>query len=115
MPKVVCPKCGEDDDLNGTRSGENIVLTCGNCGHGWERGTTSVCRLCGSQDIEGIATSTLEEHGRAGVRTPSGIRQVHYCWSCRGNEVTSTTPSPGPHPPPGKSRDLRALRRSTGR
>lgn len=115
MPVVACPICGEDDDLGGTRSDDTILLTCGRCGHTWDRDTTLVCRLCGSEDIEGVPTSTLEEHGRAGVRTPSGIRLVHYCWSCRGNDVTSTTPSPGPHPPPGRSTDLRALRRSTRR
>lgn len=115
MPVVACPDCGEDDEFTGTRRGETILLTCERCGHTWDRDTTLACRLCGSDDIEGIPTSTLEEHGRAGVRTPSGIRLVHYCWSCRANDVTSTSPSPGPHPPPGKSTDLRALRRSNGR
>jgi hypothetical protein len=115
VPIIACPSCGEDDELTGSRTGDTIVLTCGRCGHAWDRDTTLACRLCGSQDTEGIPTATLEEHGRAGVRTPSGIRLVHYCWSCRGNDVTSTTPSPGPHPPPGRSSDLRALRGSTDR
>lgn len=115
MPIVSCPACGEDEDLTGSASDGSIVLTCGPCGHTWLRDTVPVCRLCGSEDIEGVATSTLEEHGRAGVRTPSGIRLVHYCWSCRGNDVTSTEPSPGPHSPPGRSTDLRALRRSSRR
>lgn len=110
MPIVACPHCGEDEDLTGTRTADAILLTCGACGHVWDRDTRLVCRLCGSDDIEGIPTSTLEEAGRAGVRTPSGIRLVHYCWACRGNDVTSTTPVQGPNPPPGRSRDLRALR-----
>jgi hypothetical protein len=114
VPVVACPTCGEDDELTGTRSGDTILLTCGRCGHTWDRNTVLRCRVCGSEDIEGIPTSTLEEHGRAGVRTPSGIRLVHYCWSCRGNDVTSTNPTPGPNPPPGRSTDLRALRRSDG-
>lgn len=63
----------------------------------------------GGEDIEGIATSTREEAGRAGVPTPSGIRLVADCWSCRGDDVTSSDPMPGPRPPPGRSRDLRAL------
>jgi hypothetical protein len=111
---VACPTCGEDDELTGTRSGGTILLTCGGFGHTWDRNTVLRCRACGSEDIEGIPTSTLEEHGRAGVRTPSGIRLVHFCWSCRDDDVTSTNPTPGPNPPPGRSTHLRALRRSDG-
>lgn len=111
MPTVQCPACGEDEELTGTRAGDAIVLTCGRCGERWDRDLRLVCRLCGSDDIEGIPTSTLEEAGRAGVRAPSGIRLVHYCWDCRGADVTSSAPRQGPLPPPGGSRDLRALRR----
>jgi uncharacterized Zn finger protein len=111
VPTVTCPACAEDDDLRGERRGDGIVLTCGRCGAVWDRDLRLVCRSCGSEDLEGIRTSTLEEAGRAGVRTPSGIRLVYYCWRCAGNDVTSSSPDPGPHPPPGASRDLRALRR----
>lgn len=111
MPIVACPHCGEDEQLTGQRLDTGIVLTCDRCGQSWDRDTRLVCGLCGGEDIEGIPTSTLEEAGRAGVRTPSGIRLVYYCWSCRGNDVTSTKPSQGPHPFPGGNRDVRALRR----
>lgn len=110
MPVVACPVCGEDDDLAGRREGEAILLTCGGCGHTWDRDTRPLCRLCGSQDVEGIPTSTLSESGRGDQWAPSGIRLVHYCWACRGNDVTSSSPGPGPHPPPGTSRDVRRLR-----
>jgi hypothetical protein len=111
MPVVACPVCGEDEDLTGERQGASITLSCGSCGERWDRDTRLRCGLCGSEDVEGIPTSTLEEAGRAGVRTPSGIRLVYYCWACSGNDVTSTDPLPGPHPPPGRSRDVRALQR----
>jgi hypothetical protein len=110
VPIVTCPTCGEDEDLAGERQDDAIVLTCGTCGHRWDRDTRLACRLCGSEDVEGVPTSTLEEAGRAGVRTPSGIRLVYYCWACCGTDVTSSSPRPGPNPPPGGSRDLRALR-----
>ncbi len=111
MPIVACPSCGEDEDLTGQRAGEAITLTCGRCGVRWERDTDPTCGLCGSTDVQGIPTSTLEEHGRANVRSPSGIRLAYYCWTCRAKDVTSSDPDPGPHPPPGTvSRDIRALR-----
>lgn len=112
MPVIACPNCGEDDDLVGEPRGDTIVLRCLSCGERWDRETRISCGLCGAADVEGVPTSTLEEAGRAGVRTPSGIRLVYYCWSCRGNDVTSSQPLPGPQPPPGRSRDVRALRRS---
>jgi hypothetical protein len=110
VPAIACPACGEDEQLAGERRDERIVLTCETCGHAWDRDTRTRCRLCGSEDVEGIPTSTLEEAGRAGVRTPSGIRLLYYCWSCRGSDVTSSDPIAGPQPPPGRSRDVRALR-----
>ncbi len=64
------------------------------------------CPVCGEDDD--LAGE------RAGVRTPSGIRLVHYCWSCQANDVTSTSPVEGPQPPPGRSRDLWALRTEDG-
>lgn len=112
---VSCANCGEDEELAGDRDGDRILLVCGRCGHRWERGTRPACGLCGSQDVEGIPTSTLQEAGRGEQRTPSGIRLRYYCWSCRGDDVTSTRPRPGPNPPPGTSSDLRALKgRSRG-
>lgn len=111
MPVVSCPSCGEEEELAGERDGETIVLTCGVCETSWDRDTRLVCGLCGSEDIEGIATSTLQEAGRGAQRTPSGIHLVYYCWSCSGNDVRSSSPLPGPQPAPGTSRDVRALRR----
>lgn len=113
MPLVSCPHCGEDEQLSGLRRRETILLTCDACGTTWDRDTRLVCSLCGSEDIEGIPTSTLQEAGRGEQRTPSGIRLVHYCWSCQANDVRSSTPQPGPHPPPGRRHDPRALRRPT--
>ena len=110
MPRISCPTCGEDEHLAGRAEGEAILLTCESCGHEWDRDTRLVCRLCGSEDIEGIPTSTLSEAGRGDQRTPSGIRLIHYCWECRGDDVLSSSPRAGPNPPPGGSRDLRSLR-----
>lgn len=112
MALVECPHCGADEELAGEQVDGAITLTCLACGARWDRDTEPVCGVCGSTDVQGIPAATLEEHGRANVRSPSGIRLAYYCWDCRSKDVTSTHPDRGPHPPPGSStRDLRALRR----
>lgn len=111
MPVVACPHCGEDEELSGERDGDTIILACGACGASWDRDATLACGLCGSDEIEGIPTSTLQEAGRGDQRTPSGIRLVYYCWACLGDDVRSSSPRPGPQPAPGHTRDLRSLRR----
>ncbi len=107
MAIVVCPACGEDEQLTGRTHEGGIELTCERCGAAWERDVTPTCRLCGSQDLQGVPTSTLREHGRGEQWAPSGIRLALYCWACRGADVTSTKPRPGPQPPPGGQRDAR--------
>lgn len=115
VPLITCPRCGEEEHLTGRRQergdgDERLVLTCGTCGQSWDRDTSLRCSLCGAEDVEGIPTSTLQERGRGDQWAPSGIRLVHYCWSCGGDDVTSSNPRPGPNPPPGGSTDLRGFR-----
>lgn len=110
MPSVSCPACGEDERLTGEAVDDAIALRCQACDHVWDRDTRPVCGACGSANVEGVPTSTLKEAGRAGVETPSGIRLVYYCWACQSDDVCSSAPLAGPQPPPGRSRDVRALR-----
>ncbi|MBY5160893.1 hypothetical protein [Salsipaludibacter albus] len=110
MPLVRCPRCGEDDDLSGSRRDDRIVITCRRCDTVFDRDTTPTCRLCGSTDLEAIHTSTLREAGRGEQWAPSGVRVAWFCWDCTGRDVTSPAPVPGPNPPPGNHDDLRGLR-----
>jgi ribosomal protein L40E len=92
MPIIACPACGEDEALAGERREDRMLLSCERCGHRWDRDTTRRCRLCGSEDLEAVPTSTLEEAGRGDQRTPSGIRDAYLCWSCGARDATSTQP-----------------------
>lgn len=96
MPIVACPACGEDEELTGERGDERTLLRCDACGHRWDRDLRPTCQLCGSDDLEVVPTSTLEEAGRGQQRTPSGIRDLHVCWNCGARDATSADPAPAP-------------------
>lgn len=93
MPLVACPACRSHDRLVGTAD-DGSALSCEACGHRWTRELTPTCGRCGSTDLEVVATATLEEAGRGNQRTPSGIRNVHHCWSCGSRDATSSEPLP---------------------
>lgn len=96
MPIVSCPACGEDDRLRGEAQHGGTELTCEACGHRWQRDARPRCRACGSDDLEAVPTSTLQEAGRGEQRTPSGIRDAYVCWSCGARDATSSAPMPAP-------------------
>jgi len=110
MPRVTCPSCGEDEDLQGERTDDGITITCGTCDATFDRDTTPTCSLCGSTDLHAVRTSTLREAGRGEQWAPSGVRIAWFCWGCTGRDVTGPRPIPGPNPPPGADSDLRDLR-----
>lgn len=71
VPAITCPTCGEDDDLSGApRPDGHLDLTCGACGHVWDRDAERRCKLCGSPDLE-YAPKALWERGRGDQRTPA--------------------------------------------
>lgn len=94
MPLVSCPSCHTADALVGVDDADGKLVACGTCGHRWRRDLTPTCRLCGSTDLEPVATSTLEEAGRGEQRTPSGIRTTYRCWACGARDATSSAPIP---------------------
>lgn len=96
MPAILCPECGEDDDLSGARQPDGALqVSCGSCGAIWERGGPPRCRLCGSDDLA-YAPKPLWEKGRGDQRTPAGRIDAYRCYECGGQDVTSSDPIPGP-------------------
>ena len=94
MPAVMCPTCGETDDLVGTRRPDGTLdVTCHACGTVWERHGDRRCQLCGSADLH-YTPKPLWERGRGDQRTPAGEIPAYACWSCGGTDVTSSNPQP---------------------
>lgn len=104
MADVVCPVCGEDDDLRGERRDGAVVVTCGQCDTTFDRDLTPRCTACGSDELVPISTNLLEDSGRGDMTTPTGIVQRLLCWVCGARDATT----PGATPAEGDWRSRRA-------
>ena len=104
MPEVVCPACGEDDDLSGRRREDAVVVTSGRCGTTFDRDLTPRCRACGSEELVRVSTNLLEDSGRGDMTTPTGIVRRWLCWACGARDATT----PGATPAAGDWRSRRS-------
>lgn len=78
---VSCPHCGEEENLDGERDGDLIVVRCGECGVRWERVATPTCGTCGSTDVR-PAFEAVVEKSRGTQLSMQSARLVHLCPVC---------------------------------
>ncbi len=78
---VSCPRCGEEDDLDGRPDGETIVITCGRCALEWARDPRPSCERCGSTDLH-RAFEAVVERSRGTQLSMQSARLVHLCPVC---------------------------------
>lgn len=78
---ILCPRCGETEDLRGSRAGEVIELSCGACGHRWPRDLRARCSQCGGTDIQTVPLAILEK-SRGTQLSVVGTRPVDLCSQC---------------------------------
>lgn len=84
---ISCPSCGEAKLLSGSRDGDVITMSCGACGHGWDRDTRPSCKHCGSHDLV-YTPKPLWEKGRGNQQTPAGRFDAYACNACGELDVT---------------------------
>ena len=87
MTSVICPSCGEEERLRGSREGDLIEVVCEVCGKKWIRDTGRRCRYCNSEHLR-YTPIPLWSMGRGTMRTPSGERESWACEECGGSDVT---------------------------
>jgi hypothetical protein len=89
MVSIVCPECGEDDDLRGKRDGDLIHLTCEICTHTWDRNLKPTCLNC-SADGEDLSFRPIPmfSKGRGTMMTPTGLRDSWDCDTCGQSDCT---------------------------
>jgi RNA polymerase subunit RPABC4/transcription elongation factor Spt4 len=78
--EVICPRCGEREDLRGERRGETVVVRCGRCGHEWAR-DRDVCPRCGRRSLADRREPLIQK-ARGTQQSIVGYRIVQECWGC---------------------------------
>jgi predicted RNA-binding Zn-ribbon protein involved in translation (DUF1610 family) len=81
MAEIVCPECGEDDDLSGTPKDDTIEITCAACGRVWERDMTPRCSTCGSENVHAALKANVER-SRGTQLSIMSTEVVYLCGDC---------------------------------
>jgi len=80
MPEPVCPSCGEAEALQGRPAGDDIAITCQQCGAEWRRGEPR-CKCCGRAGSTTL-TQRMTRHPRGTLLAVVGVRQIPLCGRC---------------------------------
>lgn len=86
LPEIACVVCDETEALTGVRSGGHIAVTCGNCGHQWERPTQPMCAICRGTELRPVPMAIVEK-SRGTQLSVVGIRTVHLCTDCDADDL----------------------------
>jgi hypothetical protein len=78
---IICPICGETEELVGRRVEDQIEITCGSCGQTWQRPTTPTCAHCDGADLQAVPLAIVER-ARGTQLSVVGIRIIHLCTDC---------------------------------
>ncbi|MEL7207680.1 MAG: hypothetical protein AAGK32_05535 [Actinomycetota bacterium] len=81
MADIVCPECGEDDDLAGTPVDDTIEITCGACTRVWRRDLTPRCERCGGENVH-AALKAIVERSRGTQLSIMSTEVIHLCADC---------------------------------
>lgn len=79
--EIVCPSCGEAEELRGSRDGDLIIVTCERCGNRWERDPSPRCQTCGGADLRQVPLAIVEK-SRGTQLSIVGTRTIHLCVTC---------------------------------
>jgi len=99
MAIIACAQCGEEENLDGERTGDIIEITCGSCGLVWDRDLTPSCETCGSADVR-PAFQAIVDKSRGTQLSIQTMRLVHLCPHCQPELLADYLASNSPLSPP---------------
>lgn len=85
---IVCPACGETDELTGSPGPDGIQITCDRCSATWLRDAAPVsCRRCGRADVV-FRPQALTGYSRGTQVSILGWRHIPLCPGCDAGMLT---------------------------
>lgn len=78
---VICQRCGEDEELNGKKVGDEIFVECQSCGLVWSRNLLPSCRKCSSLDVH-PAFEAVVLKSRGTQLSVESSKLIYLCSSC---------------------------------
>jgi transposase len=89
MVEIVCPTCGVDDHLRGTRRDDDTIeLTCEACGTTWVRDPRPSCPRCGGTEME-AAPRVILEKSRGSQMSIQGVQREFLCRVCDADRIAA--------------------------
>jgi hypothetical protein len=80
--RIVCPKCGESEELTGSPSSDGIRIRCGRCDAEWLRdGLPQTCATCGGSELE-TRSRALTQYSRGTQLSIVGLSEILLCRVC---------------------------------
>ena len=98
VPDISCANCGEEENLDGERSGDTIAITCGACGLVWDRDLTPTCTTCGTDEVR-PAFQAIVDKSRGTQLSIQSMRLVYLCPNCEPDLLANYLASKSPLPP----------------
>jgi hypothetical protein len=84
------PRCGEPEEITGTRAASGIVLTCDSCSYSWPRDEVPRCTTCAGTDVR-VTYRTILALGRASVTSEVGRQETFVCGTCDAEAIARWT------------------------
>lgn len=86
MDGLVCPACGEREELSGVpvdadNPEAGVRITCGSCPTSWTRTPGHRCERCGSDQIYPAPVAIVEK-SRGSQLSILGTTTTPLCWVC---------------------------------
>ncbi len=79
---MICPDCGESDDLRGAETANGIEIQCGGCGRHWMRDEQPErCATCGGSDLV-KRSRALTQYSRGTQLSIVGVGDILLCRAC---------------------------------
>lgn len=94
---VVCPVCGENEDLRGEATADGITVVCGVCATSWLRDSSPHCATCGGTDIA-FRPRAMRQLSRGTQLSIVGWANIPCCMECDAEAVKRSYFTGGPLP-----------------